>query len=526
MTADPQLLRAEIAALKATLGAREQRIGELEHQVTALKRMVFGPRSEKDRDAVDRELSVAGRQPFLFLEEIARSAQRLAEEQSLIATVELKREGKPAPRKPRRTSFPDHLPCVATTIELDAAKRTCCGQPMKAIGKETRKTLERVETFVVHEIARVTYACQVCHEHVKTAPAPGRVIDRGMLGTSALAHVIAERFGHHMPYHRLEKKYASEGIDLSRSVLCRSTLACAEILEPIAKQMAAEIRAAPVVQLDDTPVVLQQSGTGESRRSYFWIYHDLEKRHLYDFTESRSRDGPLRILGIDTKAFTQADAFAGHNALFAPESNRVEVACWAHTRRYFKKALDSEKDLATDAIVAIRRLYVIEREAKERGLDAESVRRLREERSRPELERLYAWMMVTRQQVLDKGPLATAIDYALSNWTALMRYVTDGRIPIDNNAAERALRAVAVGRKNWMMIGNVRGGKNATVLYSLVQTARAIGIDPKTYIADVLERVASETDITKLTPHGWKQHFWPLVAAERDRFRERAIAAS
>jgi hypothetical protein len=129
-------------------------------------------------------------------------------------------------------------------------------------------------------------------------------------------------------------------------------------------------------------------------------------------------------------------------------------------------------------------------------------------------------------RVLDRGPLATAIDYALSNWTALTQYVNDGRIPIDNNAAERALRAVAVGRKNWMMIGNVRGGRNAAVLYSLVQTARAICIDPKTDLADVLERVAVETDVTKLTPHGWKQRFWPLVAAERDRFREAAVASS
>jgi transposase len=359
--ADPQQLLAEIAALKAAfkveLDAREQRINALEHQITTLKRVVFGPRSEKDRDGVDRSLAVAGRQPFLFVEEIARAAQRLAEEQSLIATVELKREGRPAPRKSRRTSFPDHLPCVATTIELDACKRTCCGQSMKAIGEETRRTLERVETFVVHEIARTTYACQVCHEHVKTAPGPGRVIDRGLLGTSALAHVIAERFGNHMPYHRLEKKSASEGLDLSRSVHCRSTLACAEILEPIAKQMAVEIRAVPVVRLDDTPVVLQQGGTGESRRSFRWIYHDLEDRHLYDFTESRSRDGPFRILGIDTMAFMQADAFSGHDALFALESKRVEVACWAHARRYFKMALDSEKEFATEAIAAIRQLY-------------------------------------------------------------------------------------------------------------------------------------------------------------------------
>ena len=502
-----QALWSEIAALKAELDAREQLIGRLEHQVAALRKLVFGPRSERDCQAVDQALSVAGRQPFLFLEEIAL-------------------EAKPAPRHPRRTNFPDHLPRVTTTLELEGAKSVCCGQAMKAIGSQSSKTLERVETFVVHEVTRVTYACQVCHEHVRAAPGPDRVIDKGLLGTGALAYVITERFGNHLPYHRMEQKFASEGLDLSRSVLCRSSLACAEILEPICKQLAVEIKTEAMVQLDDTPVVLQQSSIGGSKQAYFWIYRDLKGRHLYDFTESRSRDAPLKILGIDTEAFTQADAYSGHDILFGPGSKRTEVGCWAHARRYFKPALDSEKEFATEAMATIRRLYAIERAAKEQNLAPSELQKLRQEHALPEFERFKEWLEITRTQVLDKGPLAKAIGYALSNWIALTRYPTDGRIPIDNNGAERALRAAAVGRKNWILIGNLRGGKGAAILYSLVQTAKAIGLDPKTYLADVRERIGKETDVTKRTPHGWQQHFAPLVAAERDRFRAAAVAAS
>ena len=522
-----QSLWREIAALKANLEERErllaqrdaliarrdELVAKLEHQVATLTKLVFGPRSEKQ--SVDLTLAAAGRQPFLFLQEIALSAKKLAEEKQIQATVTLVSEGKPAPRHGRRKLFPAHLPHVTTDLELEPEQRMCCGVEMKQIGEESAKTLERVETFVVHEVVRFKYACQVCHEQVKIAPGPDRVIDKGILSTGALAHVITERFGNHLPYHRLEKKYAAEGIDLSRSILCRASLACAEILEPIVKQMAQEVKSSFLVQMDDTPVVLQESSRGGRKTANFWIYRDLEENHVYDFTESRSRDGPLAMLG-ERRGFTQADAYSGHDVLFGPDSKMLEVGCMAHARRYFEKALDSEPARAQEAVDTIRQLYLVERTAKERNLDPEGVRRLRQEHAVPELNRFKTWLEVTRTEVLDKGPMATAIDYTLSNWVALTRYVTDGRIPIDNNGAERALRAVAVGRKNWMQIGNVRGGQGAAVLYSLVQTCKAIGVDPKTYLRDVLERIAKESDVTKLTPRGWKKHFAAEVAAQRD----------
>ena len=519
----------EIAALKARLEvraqeseAREQYVAKLEHENHVLRKMVFGPRTEKE--SVDLSLAAAGRQPFLFVQEIALAAQRLAEEKGVTASLELKSEGTAPRRHGRRKQFPDHLPGVETTLTLEPDQRMCCGQEMKPIGTEVTHTLERVETFVRHDVVRTKYACTVCHEHVLIAPGPDRVIEKGILGTSALAHLITERFGNHIPYHRLEKKYAAEGIDLSRSILCRSALACAELLEPVWEQMRQELRAAKLLQLDDTPVVLQESSAGGRKTGRMWIYRELKGNEVYDFTESRSRDGPQRMLG-DHEGFVQADAYSAHDILFGPGSKMVEVGCWAHARRHFKSALDSEKALATEAVATIRRLYQVERAAKEKGLDAAGVLRLRQEHSRPVLEHFKAWLEVTRTQVLDKGPMAKAIDYVLGNWLALTRYTTDGRIPIDNNGAERALRAVAVGRKNWTQIGNVRGGEGAAILYSLVQTAKSIGIDPKTYIGDVLERVKKEPDHAKLTPRGWKEHFVAEVAAQRNRLLAAAVAA-
>jgi transposase len=526
-----QLLEREQqnAALLAQLALRDREIAslrgniaKLEHNVAVLTKMVFGPRSEKS--AVD-PAAANGRQGHLFLEEIAAAAKALAEEKQVVATVELKSEGTPsAPRRGRRPSPEKHLPRVTTTIELPPEQRMCCGQVMEPMGQEVTKVLERVETFLVHEIERKKYCCRVCQDHVRIAPAPDRVIDKGILGTGALAYVITERFGNHLPYHRLEKKYEAEGVMLSRTVLCRSSLECAEVLEPVYTEHARETLASSILHSDDTSVFLQESSTGGAKTARLWIYLDQEGGHVYDFTESRSRDGPQRILA-DFSGYLQVDAYGGYDVFFGPGSKLTEVGCWAHARRYFKRALDSEKDLAMEAMERIRELYLIEREAKRAALDPDGVRRLRQEQALPLLKSFEVWLELTRTQVLDKGPMATAIHYALSNWTALTRYTKDGRLAIDNNAAERALRTVAVGRKNWNHVGNERGGKAAAILYSLVMTCKAIGIDPKTYLADVLLRVGKESDVKKLTPRGWKKHFADIVAAKSSPFVAAAVAA-
>jgi transposase len=392
---------------------------------------------------------------------------------------------------------------------------------MKRIGEEVSRELERVEVTVVREVARAKYACAACRESVVTAPAPARAIDKGLLGVGFLAHVISERFGNHMPYHRLEAKYADEGLSLSRSVLCSSAGRCADLLEPIVGQMKREMLAGPFIGVDDTPVWIQERSDGENGKAYVWDYRDHEGRNVYDFTEKRSRDGPERFLE-GFAGLVQADAAPLYDRLFAPGGAR-EVGCMAHARRKFVDAESSDPTLAKEAIERFRAIYDVEREAADFSAAARAT--LRQEKAAPALAALFSWMEAARSLVLDKSPTGEAIDYSLKNRDALSRYVEDGCVPIDNNAVERGLRRVAVGRKNWNHIGTEEGGRRAAVLFSLVQTCREIGVNPREYFQDVLLRIATCSDPAKLTPHGWKTHFMAEVHAQRDRALARVVAA-
>jgi hypothetical protein len=274
--------------------------------------------------------------------------------------------------------------------------------------------------------------------------------------------------------------------------------------------MLRDVLAQPIVGTDDTGVVIQEGSSGGSRRGHLWLYRDLAGRCVFDFTENRSRDGPARVLR-DFRGYLQADAYGVYDAFFVP-GGPTEVGCWAHARRKFVVAEASDPKLAGEAVARIARLYAIEKEAR----DLCALERLAARAAaKPLLDDLFDWMGRARSFVLDRSPMAEALDYALKNRAALTRYVEDGRLPIDNNGVERALRCVAVGRKNWMMVGNEEGGRRAAILFSLVQTCREIGIDPKEYFRDVLLRISTCSDVSKLTPHGWKEHFAAQVAAER-----------
>jgi hypothetical protein len=240
--------------------------------------------------------------------------------------------------------------------------------------------------------------------------------------------------------------------------------------------------------------------------------------------ESRGRDGPTRVLN-GLRGYMQADANAVYDIYFR-SGELLEVGCWAHARRHFIEAEIGEPELVKEAVARIGELYAIERRAKAAGLSSEHVRELRRAESLPRLERLRDWLTVTRTSVLDKGRLAKAIDYVQSNWDALCRYCDDGRLAIDNNAAERALRTVAVGRKNWIFFGNERGGKTAAVMYSLIATCKEHGIDSRTYLRDVLLRIAKVSDVRELTPYGWKERWAKVVEDHRASILERLAVPS
>lgn len=311
----------DIESLKAMVASQRATIARLEHNVEVFRRLAFGASSEKRRPA--NPDPVDANQGHLFYAELVEEAELAAKRNGTKGTIEQISSAKP-PRKTggRRKTFPPHLPVVRTTYELADEDRTCaCGGTLHEIGEDVRKELERVELTLVHEIACKKYGCRACASGVRTAPGPDRVIDKGLLGKGFLAHVMTERFLHHLPYHRLEKKYASEGLDLSRSVLQRSMARCAELLEPIWKQIGKEVAASDVISTDDTPVTIAQGQSGKSREGRTWIYLDLDKRHYYDVTDSRKRDGPAKILG-DFKGFIHADASRLRPALPPGRSHR------------------------------------------------------------------------------------------------------------------------------------------------------------------------------------------------------------
>ena len=506
----------DIDALKKIVAALHEKVRVLESENRLLRSERFEKKSER-RPSDGVQLDPA--QMHLLFPELVEAAERVADQSGVEGSVEI-REVREKRVPKRRKHFPPHLPVMRTTFELPEEQRGCdCGATMQKIGEELSRELERLEISVVHEIARTKYACKACASGVKIAPGPARVLDKGILGVGFLAHVLVERFAHHMPYNRLESKYASEGFDLSRTVLCESAGRCGELLEPIAEEIKKDALASGVVQTDDTPVTIQVSSSQNSRQGRVWVYRGLGGQVFFDMTESRGRDGPREVLAGFT-GYMQADAYPAYDA-FYKDGTIKEVGCWAHARRYFVKAEEQEPALVAEALSRIRELYALERQAKEGGLAPAQIRELRQAESIPRLERLRDWLVATRPQVLDKGRLAQAIDYALSNWAALCRYCEDGHLDIDNNAAERALRTVAVGRKNWIFFGNERGGKTAAVLYSLIATCKEHGVDPRTYLRDVLLRIATTSDVRELTPYGWKAKWAPVVEAHRASILER-----
>lgn len=522
---DAEQLKAVIARMAeehaSQMVERDSRIAQLEQENRLLRRELFAPKSE--RRPSGSFSGAPGQMPLLF-PELIEAAERVADEKHVEGSIELRSTGKRQVPK-RRKQFPPHLPVLRTTYEIPESDRQCtCGAKMEEIGEEISKELERVEVAIVHEIARAKYACKVCACGIKTAPGPDRVIDKGILGVGFLAHLLVERFAQHMPYNRLESKYASEGLDLSRKVMCDAAGRCGEILAPIADQIRKDALASGVVQTDDTPVTIQKGSNNHSRQGHVWVYRGLGGEVFFDMTESRGRDGPRAVLE-DYTGFLQADAYVVYDAFYR-DGRVLEVGCWAHARRYFIKAEIGEPALAKEAVERIGELYAIERKAKESGLSREALRDLRRAESFPRLERLRDWLTITRTQVLDKGLMAKAIDYALSNWAALTRYCHDGRLAIDNNAAERALRSVAVGRKNWIFFGNVRGGETAAVMYSLVATCKEHGVNPREYLRDVLLRIGQVSDVRELTPYGWKARWQQVVADHRASVLERLSLGS
>jgi transposase len=481
---DVALLQEMVRQYQSTIEELQGRIGRLEHQLALLLRRTYGPRRERF-DA--RQLSLFETEPGTEGENYrAHEADKLA-----ASNRSTKRRGH------GRRRLPESLRRQRIEHEMPPEELACpsCGRLRTKIGEEVSEQLEyKPASLFVVQHARFKYACRRCEENVTIAKKPPQPIEKGLAGPGLLAFTVVSKYGDHLSLYRLEEILSRHGVNLRRSTMCGWMRACAELLKPIYNLMVAEVLRSKVVHTDDTTVPVLDPSLPRTRTAQFWVYVG-DVRHpytVYDFTPTRSRDGPEKFLE-PFSGYLQADAFAGYDRLLTGR-NVIEVACWAHARRKFYDAKLTAPDLAHEALARIGQLYSIEREAKAKQLTSEERRQVRQARAVPLLEAIGQWLRTQRESVLPKSPIGQAVAYALSNWMALCRYPENGDLSIDNNVSERALRAQVVGRKNWLFAGSDNGGRFAAILFSFTTSCKHNGVDPYAYLADVLAQWPQDSE--------------------------------
>jgi transposase len=465
-----------VEALKALVLASRAEVEHLKLIIAKLKRLQFGRHSEK----LDREIE----QLELRLEELQVSAAPTPSD-----TVE-----KAAGHTPVRRPLPEHLP--RTRVEhTPACACPECGAAMRKIGEDVAEVLDYVPArFRVIQHVRPKLACPAC-ERIVQVEAPSRPIERGLAGAGLLAHVLVSKYADHLPLYRQTQIYAREGVELERSTLADWVASCFRLLDPLVHALARYVTAAHKLHADDTPVPVLDPGRGRTKTGRLWTYVRDDRAAaseeapavLFRYAPDRKGERPRAHLAPFT-GILQADAYAGFGHLY--EGGRIqEAACWAHARRGFYELHQAHQSpIAAEALARIGALYAIEAEIRGRPPDQRAV--IRQARAGPLLDSLREWLRQSVSRASKKSELAKAIGYVLTRWTALTRYRDDGCIEIDNNTAERALRTVALGRKNFLFCGSDTGGERAAAIYSLIGSAKLNGLDPEAYLRHVIERIA------------------------------------
>jgi transposase len=513
-----ELLRAERDEYLEQLKLKDRKIDDLQHQLQALLRRYYGRSSEKMDPA----------QRLLFEDLIDKAIPEMPAEDGADDQTPPARQGKGHGR--RRMPANLEREKVIHDLPEDQKSCPCCGRLRHIIGKQTHEQFDYVPAKVkIIEHVRLTYGCRHCEAsgsaagpQIVTADKPSQPIEKGLAAPGLLAYVMVSKYADHLPMHRLEGILRRHGIEISRSTMCDWAGQCAELLKPLYRLMVDQVRASKVIHTDDTPVKVQDRSRTKARKGRFWVYlgDNDHPQTVFAYTPSRSRDGPkefLRDWGKDQRVYLQADAFGGYDGIYAGDAGGqvTEVACWAHARRKFYDARNSDAAASSQALAYIRLLYNVETEAKKaaekNGNDLASERyRLRQQQSVPLLGQFGTWLESQQAHrggpVLPKSPMGQAIQYAMNQWDALCVYATDGRLAIDNNASENALRRVAIGRKNWLFAGSDNGGHTAATLFSLIATCQRHNVEPFAYLRDVLTRIADTpiSQLDKFLPNRWQ----------------------
>ena len=474
---DVESLKALVREQRARLAFNFAEIEQLKLMIVKLRRMQFGRSSERlDRQIEQMELRLEELQ--CAQAELPPAPQPKAEEKS----------------KPVRRPLPEHLPRERVVHEPSC---TCpdCGTAMRKIGEDVSEVLDYVPArFRVIRHVRPKLACPQC-ERIVQLEAPSRPIERGVAAPGLLAHVLVSKYADHLPLYRQAQIYAREGVELERSTLAEWVGGCFRLMNPLIEALAGYVLKPGKLHADDTPIPVLDPGRGKTKTGRLWTYVRYNRPAgskeppavLFRYSPDRRGEHPRRHLA-QFKGILQADAYSGFGHLY--EGGKIrEAACWAHARRGFYDIHQANQSpIAAEALNRIAALYAIESEIRGRPPDDRVV--IRQARAGPLLESLCAWLRETLPKLSKKSELAKAIGYVLTRWPALTRYRDDGSIEIDNNAAERALRVVALGRKNFLFCGSDAGGMRAAGIYSLLGTAKLNGIDPEAYLRHVLERIA------------------------------------
>jgi transposase len=474
----------------------QERHAELAEALALLRRYVFGPRRERHIDDPDQ-----GHLFDLHDTVIVPVPDAPAESDAGSSA--------PTPKasRPHRRICLDHLPHnrIEHDVPEDEKTCSCCGGAKQKIGEDLSRELEFTPAKLevnVHVLPK--YACPKCHDGVASPPVPPKPIPGGIAGPGLISYVVVSKFADHLPLYRLEDILVRHGVYLSRSTLCDWVRNAAELLRPLADLQKTLVLQSPVLWTDDTPVTVLTGEKSGSATGRFWVYIGdvLHPYSVYDFTMSRSRDGPATFLA-KFKGFLQADAYGGYDGIYVGSNGTIaEVACWAHARRKFYDARSNAPREANQVLEWIGQLYDVEDRA--RDLTAEERQALRQRESVPILDRIEKYLDEVSPRILPKSALGKAITYARNQRAALRRYTSDGRLTIDNNISEQTLRLQAIGRKNWEFLGSEASGSRTAVLFTILAGAKRHRLEPWAYLRDIVLRLsAGETDLKSLLPDRW-----------------------
>lgn len=486
-------LRVFAASLQSELYNKTLHIEKLKAELAALRRARFGRSSEK----LDREIE----QGELLLDDLEEGqAERAAKQQQAMPKPSVPAETREQ-SQPVRKPLPEHLPRERVEHESACVCPACGGTRLTKIGTDEREVLEYVPShFKVIVHARPKMSCRDC-EKIMQEPMPSLPIEKGMPGPGLLAHVLVAKYDDHLPLYRQSEIYAREGMELDRSTLAEWVGKMGFLLSPLAEAIGEHARAGETIHADDTPVPVLDPGRGKTKTGRLWVAVRDERpwgstappAAYYRYAPDRTAEQANALLKA-CSGYLHADAYVGFKHLYEPNPKTglpglQEVACWAHARRkIYEVHAATASPAAHDLLERIGELFAIETDI--RGRPPEERQNIRAEQSVPKLDVLKTVFEATLNKISGKSSLAQALRYALSRWSSLTRYTTNGRLEISNNAAERAIRPLAVGRKNWLFAGSDIGGERAATIYTIIETAKMNGLEPEAYLRDIIARIA------------------------------------